>query len=316
MASGRVLVVGSLNADLVVRTARIPGPGETVAGSDLVIVPGGKSSNQAAAVGKLGGDVAMLGCVGGDGNGAMLVESLKNAGVDVSQVKALEGVSTGSAMIAVDDAGENCIIVSPGANGRLSADDVNAATDFFATADSSSVLTLCLEVSLDAVKAAARNARERGAKVVLNISPYMKVGADLLDLVDILLVNNHELADLTGQAEFDPLGDWTSVIEATNAALGASGPRTVVVTLGAQGARIIDLDAGTASEQIPSPKVKPVDTTGCGDAFLAAFSFRIAAGDDLEQAAAFAVRVGAYAATGEGAQNSYPTAEQLASWTP
>ncbi|MFT4226377.1 ribokinase [Micropruina sp.] len=316
MASGRVLVVGSLNADLVVRTARIPGPGETVAGSDLVIVPGGKSSNQAAAVGKLGGDVAMLGCVGDDGNGAMLVESLKNAGVDVSQVKALEGVSTGSAMIAVDDAGENCIIVSPGANGRLSADDVNAATDFFATADSSSVLTLCLEVSLDAVKAAARNARERGAKVVLNISPYMKVGADLLDLVDTLLVNNHELADLTGQAEFDPLGDWTSVIEATNAALGASGPRTVVVTLGAQGARIIDLDAGTASEQIPSPKVKPVDTTGCGDAFLAAFSFRIAAGDDLEQAAAFAVRVGAYAATGEGAQNSYPTAEQLAGWTP
>ncbi len=316
MSSGRVLVVGSLNADLVVRTARIPGPGETVAGSDLVIVPGGKSSNQAAAVGKLGGDVAMLGCVGDDGNGAMLVTSLRNAGVDVSQVKALEGVSTGSAMIAVDDAGENCIIVSPGANGRLSADDVNAATDFFATADSSSVLTLCLEVSLDAVKAAARNARERGAKVVLNISPYMKVGADLLDLVDILLVNNHELADLTGQAEFDPLGDWTSVIEATNAALGASGPRTVVVTLGAKGARIIDLDAGTASAQIPSPKVKPVDTTGCGDAFLAAFSFRIAAGDDLEQAAAFAVRVGAYAATGAGAQNSYPTAEQLATWTP
>lgn len=316
MASGRVLVVGSLNADLVVRTARIPGPGETVAGSDLVIVPGGKSSNQAAAVGKLGGDVAMLGCVGDDGNGAMLVKSLENAGVDVSQVRALEGVSTGSAMIAVDDAGENCIIVSPGANGRLSADDVNTATDFFASADSSSVLTLCLEVSLDAVKAAARNAGERGAKVVLNISPYMKVGADLLDLVDILLVNNHELADLTGQAEFDPLGDWTSVIEATNAALGASGPRTVVVTLGAQGARIIDLDAGTASEQIPSPKVKPVDTTGCGDAFLAAFSFRIAAGDDLEQAAAFAVRVGAYAATGQGAQNSYPTAQQLADWRP
>lgn len=316
MSSGRVLVVGSLNADLVVRTARIPGPGETVAGSDLVIVPGGKSSNQAAAVGKLGGDVAMLGCVGDDGNGAMLVKSLENAGVDVSQVKSLAGVSTGSAMIAVDDAGENCIIVSPGANGRLSADDVNAATDFFASADSSSVLTLCLEVSLEAVKAAARNARERGAKVVLNISPYMKVGTDLLDLVDILLVNNHELADLTGQAEFDPLGDWTSVIEATNAALGASGPRTVVVTLGAKGARIIDLDAGTASAQIPSPKVKPVDTTGCGDAFLAAFSFRIAAGDNLEQAAAFAVRVGAYAATGAGAQNSYPTAEQLATWTP
>ena len=375
MASGRVLVVGSLNADLVVRTARIPGPGETVAGSDLVIVPGGKSSNQAAAVGKLGGDVAMLGCVGDDGNGAMLLDSLKASGVDTGQVRVLEGVSTGSAMIAVDDAGENCIIVSPGANGRLSADDVNAATDFFATADDSSVLTLCLEVSLEAVKAAARNARERGATVVLNISPYMKVGADLLDLVDILLVNNHELADLTGQAEFEPLGDWTAVVAATDAALGASGPRTgvvtlgaqgarvidlddillvnnheladltgqaafeplgdwtavvaatdaalgasgprtVVVTLGAQGARVIDLDAGTVSDQIPSPKVTPVDTTGCGDAFLAALAFRLAEGDTLTDACAFAVRVGAYAATGEGAQNSYPTAEQLAAWTP
>ncbi|MFT4295235.1 MAG: ribokinase [Micropruina sp.] len=316
MSSGRVLVVGSLNADLVVRTARIPGPGETVAGSDLVIVPGGKSANQAAAVGKLGGDVAILGCVGEDGNGAMLLSSLQDAGVDTSQVRVLGGVATGSAMIAVDAAGENCIIVSPGANGRLSADDVNAADEFFATADASSVLTLCLEVSLEAVKAAARKARERGAKVVLNISPYLKVGTDLLDLVDILLVNNHELADLTGQADFDPLGDWTSVIEATGAALGASGPRTVVVTLGAKGARIIDLDAGTASAPIASPKVKPVDTTGCGDAFLAAFSFRIAAGDSREDAAAFAVRVGAYAATGEGAQNSYPSAEQLASWRP
>ena len=316
MASGRVLVVGSLNADLVVRTARLPGPGETVTGSDLVIVPGGKSSNQAAAVGKLGGDVAILGCVGDDGNGAMLLASLQDAGVDTSQVRVLSGVATGSAMIAVDDKGENCIIVSPGANGRLTADDVNAATEFFDTADASAVLTLCLEVSLEAVKAAARDARGRGATVVLNISPYQRVGADLLDLVDILLVNNHELADLTGQADFDPLGDWTGVIEATAAALGENGPRTVVVTLGSKGARIIDLDAAAASAQIPSPKVTPVDTTGCGDAFLAALAFRLAGGDDLQAACAFAVRVGAYAATGEGAQNSYPTAAQLANWTP
>ncbi len=309
-------MVGSLNADLVVRTERIPGPGETVAGSDLVIVPGGKSSNQAAAVGRLGGDVALLGCVGDDGNGAMLMKSLEQSGVDTSHVRTLEGVATGSAMIAVDAAGENCIIVSPGANGRLTASDVEAATEFFATAGPSSVLTLCLEVSLDAVIAAARNARERGATVVLNISPFQKVGADLLDLVDILVVNNHELADLTGQAEFDPLGDWTSVIEATASALGDAGPRKIVVTLGSRGARIIDLDAATASAQIESPKVKPVDTTGCGDAFLAALAFRLAEGDDLDAAAAFAARVGAYAATGEGAQNSYPTAEQLAAWTP
>ena len=314
--SARVLVVGSLNADLVVRTARIPGPGETVTGSDLLIVPGGKSSNQAAAVGKLGGDVAILGCVGDDGNGAMLLESLKSSGVDVAFVRTLEKVSTGSAMIAVDDAGENCIIVSPGANGHLSADDVDAATDFFDSAGEGSVLTLCLEVSLDAVRAAARQARERGATVVLNVSPYQKVGADLLDLVDILVVNAHELADLTEQPDFDPLGDWSGVIEATRAALGASGPDTVVVTLGAKGARTIDLTAGVASETYPAPTIKPVDTTGSGDAFLASLAFRLAAGDDLATACRFAVRVGAYAATGEGAQNSYPTAQQLADWKP
>ena len=316
MARGRVLVVGSLNADLVVRTARIPGPGETVTGSDLAIVPGGKSSNQAAAVGKLGGEVALLGCVGDDGNGAMLIDGLKGAGVDTAHVRVLPGVATGSAMIAVDDAGENCIIVSPGANGRLSADDVRAASGFFEAADAAAVLTLCLEVGLDAVKAAAGEAHRRGARVVLNVSPYQKVGADLLDLVDILVVNAHELADLTGQPEFEPLGDWTAVVEATRAALGAAGPTTVVVTLGAQGARTIDLTSGSVSAQIAAPAITPLDTTGSGDAFLAALAFRLATGDALADACRFAARVGAYAATGLGAQNSYPTAEQLANWRP
>lgn len=316
MAAGRVLVVGSLNADMVVRTARIPGPGETVTGSDLVVVPGGKSANQAAAIGKLGGDVALLGCVGDDGNGAMLLASLRSCGVDVSRVRVLSGVASGSAMIAVDAAGENSIIVSPGANGRLSAADVEAAEDFFDSADERSVLTLCLEVSLDAVKAAASRARERGARIVLNVSPYLKVGSDVLDLVDILVVNAHELADLTEQPDFEPLGDWAEVRDATRRALGAGGPRTVVVTLGADGARHMNLDSGEIADQIPSPKINAVDTTGAGDAFLASLAFRLAAGDELTDACAFAVRVGAYAATGEGAQNSYPTAEQLRNWTP
>ncbi|MFT3861833.1 ribokinase [Micropruina sp.] len=316
MACGRVLVVGSLNADLVVRTARLPGPGQTVTGSDLVIVPGGKSANQAAAVGRLGGDVALLGCVGDDGNGAMLLNSLRASGVDTSEVRVLPGVSTGSAMIAVDDAGENCIIVSPGANGKLTAADVAGAGAFFDTADAASVLTLCLEVPIEAVRAAARAARQRGARVLLNLSPYSTVGSDLLGLADVVVVNAHELGDLTRQPDFAPLGDWTAVVEATRAVLGQAGPGTVVVTLGAGGARIIDLRAGTASQQIPAPPITPVDTTGAGDAFLAALAFRLAAGDDLQAACAFAVRVGAYAATGEGAQNSYPSAEQLANWQP
>ncbi len=311
-----VLVVGSLNADMVVRTARIPGPGETVTGSDLVIVPGGKSSNQAAAIGKLGGDVSLLGFVGDDGNGAFLKSALNDAGVDTTHVRSLEGVASGSAMIAVDDHGENCIIVSPGANGRMTADDVAGADAFFSRATDGSVLTLCREVSLDAVKEAARAARERGARVVLNVSPYQKIGSAILDLVDILVVNAHELADLTEQGEIEPLGDWSGVLEQTKAVLGESGPDIVVVTLGSEGARTMDLTTGEISEQIPSPKVKAVDTTGCGDAFLASLAFRIAEGDSLHDACAFAARVGAYAATGAGAQNSYPTAEQLSGWEP
>lgn len=313
---GKVLVVGSLNADLVVRTERIPGPGETVTGSDLVIVPGGKGSNQAAAAGKLGGDVAMLGCVGDDDNGRMLTDSLKASGVDVSGVTTLAGVSTGSALIVVDAKGENCIVVSPGANGKLSVDDITGATDFFAAADESSVLTLCLEVSLDVVKAAAAAAREQGATVLLNVSPFAKIGADVLDLVDILVVNAHELADLTEQPDFEPHGDWTQVVESTRATLGDSGPDRVVVTLGGDGARTFLLSTGEVSDPVPAPTITAVDTTGAGDAFLASFAFRLAAGDEVLDAIALAVRVGAYAATGEGAQNSYPSAEQLANWTP
>ncbi|MFV0429984.1 MAG: ribokinase [Arachnia sp.] len=314
--TGRVLVVGSLNADLVVHTARIPGPGETVTGSDLVVVPGGKSSNQAAAVGKLGGDVALFGCVGDDPNGQLLTRSLAGAGVDVSHVRAIDGVPTGSAMIAVEDSGENFIIISPGANGQLSAADIDAAPGFFDSAGPGSVLTLCLEVPLAAVRAAAAQAASRGIRVVLNISPFAEIGPDLLNLVDLLVVNAHELAGLTGISAPDPDGDWTDVVAATGSKLGDRGPSAVVVTLGADGARIIDLAEGTLSQRIASPRVTAVDTTGAGDAFLASLAFRLARGDDLAEACAFAVRVGAYAATGEGAQNSYPTADDLAGWPP
>ncbi|MFV0451579.1 MAG: ribokinase [Propioniciclava sp.] len=312
--TGRVLVVGSLNADLVVHTERIPGPGETVTGSDLAVVPGGKSSNQAAAVGRLGGDVALLGCVGGDPHGQLLTDALLRAGVDVSHVRVIDGVPTGSAMIAVEDSGENCIIISPGANGHLTGADVDDAPSFFDAAVPGSVLTLCLEVSVDAVRAAAAQAAARGIRVVLNISPFAEVGSDLLNLVDLLVVNAHELAGLTGMSVPDPAGDWTGVVAAARAALGDAGPAAVVVTLGADGARTVDLARGTVSNRIPSPRVTAVDTTGAGDAFLAALAFRLTRGDDLADACAFAVRVGAYAATGEGAQNSYPTAADLENW--
>ncbi|MCC3280728.1 PfkB family carbohydrate kinase [Arthrobacter sp. zg-Y40] len=303
MPAGRVVVVGSLNADLTVRTDRFPSPGETLNGSELVIVPGGKSANQAAAAAILGADVRLFGAVGADGHGDLLLKAAAGAGVDASRVLRRTGTATGTAMIVVDAAGENTIIVSPGANGTVTGAELPA--DLF---DGAAVLTLSLEVPLEAVAAAARAGQQAGAQVLLNLSPYQEVPAELLALTDVLLLNTHEAALVTGLA--DPAADWEEVI----AALGALGVRRTIITLGADGAVVLD---GTAAESerilaVAPTRVTAVDTTGCGDAFTAATAARLAAGDSLAEAATFAARAGALAATREGAQSSYSALLELA----
>ncbi|MBT1677419.1 ribokinase [Curtobacterium aurantiacum] len=276
-----IVVVGSLNADLVVRTERFPQPGETLQGSDLAILPGGKSANQAVAAGRLGGTVRMIGAVGDDGNGALLRDSVAAAGVDTTHVAVREGVATGTAVITVDAAGENTIVISAGANGTLTPDDVPA--DVFSGA---AVLGLCLEVSIDVVLAAARAAHVAGVTVLTNLSPFGAVPAELLELTDVLLVNEHEAV-----------------------ALGDHGVARSIVTRG--GAGCVVHDGGSEPVAIDAVRVDPVDTTGCGDAFMGAVALRLAAGDTLVDAARFAVGVGAYAATKPGAQASYPTTAEL-----
>ncbi|MBT1546304.1 ribokinase [Curtobacterium aurantiacum] len=276
-----IVVVGSLNADLVVRTERFPQPGETLQGSDLAILPGGKSANQAVAAGRLGGTVRMIGAVGDDGNGALLRDSVAAAGVDTTHVSIREGVATGTAVITVDAAGENTIVISAGANGTLTPDDVPA--DVFSGA---AVLGLCLEVSIDVVLAAARAAHVAGVTVLTNLSPFGAVPAELLELTDVLLVNEHEAV-----------------------ALGDHGVARSIVTRG--GAGCVVHDGGSEPVAIDAVRVDPVDTTGCGDAFMGAVALRLAAGDTLVDAARFAVGVGAYAATKPGAQASYPTTAEL-----
>lgn len=276
-----IVVVGSLNADLVVRTERFPQPGETLQGSDLAILPGGKSANQAVAAGRLGGTVRMIGAVGDDGNGALLRDSVAAAGVDTTHVAVREGVATGTAVITVDAAGENTIVISAGANGTVTPADV--PTTVFSGA---AVLGLCLEVSIDVVLAAARAAHAAGVTVLTNLSPFGAVPAELLDLTDVLLVNEHEAA-----------------------ALGDHGVARSIVTRG--GAGCVVHDGGAEPVAIGAVRVDPVDTTGCGDAFMGAVALRLAAGDDLVDAARFAVGVGAYAATKPGAQASYPTTAEL-----
>ncbi|MCC3284046.1 ribokinase [Arthrobacter caoxuetaonis] len=300
MSGNKVVVVGSLNADLTVRTERFPQPGETLTGSELVIVPGGKSANQAAAAAILGADVVLCGAVGADGHGDLLLEAAAGAGVDISAVVRREGTATGTAMIVVDAAGENTIIVSPGANGTLQGSDLPAS--LFTDA---AVLCLSLEVPLETVVAAAESAHSAGAQVLLNLSPYRDVPRDLLALTDVLLVNVHEAGQLSGIG--DPAADWPAVTQS----LATRGIGRAVVTLGAGGSVVLDPSSQPAVQAIPATPVDAVDTTGCGDAFTAAVAARLARGSTLAEAAAFASRAAALAAAGPGAQTSYPALATL-----
>jgi ribokinase len=289
IATYDVVVVGSVNADLVVRVDRRPAAGETVLGSDLEIHPGGKGANQAVAAARLGGRVAFLGRVGTDGNGDLVRDALRGDGVDISHVPTTP-TATGVALITLGPEGDNSIIVSPGANARVSADDVAAARALF---EAASVVSLQLEIPLPTVTAAARAAAEAGARVVFNLSPAADVPDHLLAYCDPLVVNEHE-------AEF--LGDPTP------AGLLARGPRSVVITRGPDGAVVADRSGVT---EVPSPQVEAVDTTGAGDAFTGALSLRLARGDDLATAARFAARVGAAAVRKPGAQSSFPALADL-----
>ena len=292
---GSVAVVGSLNLDLVIRVAELPGPGETVSGGDLFRNPGGKGANQAVAAARLGRRVAMVGCVGDDQAGHELLASLEAAGVDGSGVRVVEGVPSGTACITVSEDGENQIVVSPGANARLTPDDVAAA----AAVRSAAVTLLQLEVPLETVAAAARAA---GGRVVLNPAPVRALPAELLGRIDVLVPNRIELARLAG-------GPVPRTVEQAAELAGRLGGRAVVVTLGADGALVVE--DGRAGH-VPAVPVRPVDTTAAGDAFCGGLADALAGGAGLQEAARRAVRVAAAACLRPGAQASLPTPAELA----
>ncbi|GAA2310862.1 ribokinase [Streptomyces caniferus] len=300
-----VLVVGSANADLTVRVERRPGAGETVTGTDLVESAGGKGANQAAAAARIGGRTALLARVGGDAYGQLLLDAQRDAGTDVTPVIVDDAARTGTAMIIVDPDGDNSIVVSPGANAALTPQDVAAAKDTIAAA---TVVSLQLEIPMESVRAAASAAEQAGTRVVLNPSPAPEAAAlapELLAAADPLVVNEHEARQLSGLADGTPAA-WAQ-------ALRERGARSVVVTLGGDGALVLDASGAT---DVPGVRVKAVDTTGAGDAFTGALATRLARGDTLAEAARFAVRVGAAAVTKPGAQPSYPTRAELEALAP
>ncbi|MEU8572570.1 ribokinase [Streptomyces asoensis] len=292
-----LLVVGSANADLVIGVERRPAAGETVLGSDLAVHPGGKGANQAVAAARLGARTALLARVGDDAYGRLLLDSQRAAGVDTAGV--LEGgAPTGVALITVDPSGDNSIVVSPGANGHLTPADVRAAAGLVRA---SRVVSAQLEIPLETVVEVVRSLAP-GSRFVLNPSPPRPLPAEVLAACDPLIVNEHEAAVILGE-ERSGAGpeDWART-------LLARGPRSVVVTLGAQGALVASAE-GVA--RVPSVPVDAVDTTGAGDSFTAALAWRLGTGSSLAGAAAYAARVGAVAVTRRGAQESFPTADEV-----
>jgi ribokinase len=282
-----IAVVGSINLDLVVAVERHPAPGETVVGADCRQLPGGKGANQAVAAARLGAQVAMVGRVGADAQGAWLREGLWTEGVGVEHVREDRQAPTGVALIAVDARGENTIVVSPGANARVDARDVAAASEVVGGAE---VVLVQHEVPQAAVAAAIATA---GGTVVLNPAPARGLAAP----VDVLVPNRGELETLAG-GRGDPVTLARSI----------TGAGAVVVTLGADGAVVVE---GDRAERVRAPHIEAVDTTGAGDAFCGALAEAIAGGASVVEAARWAVRVAAASVTRPGAQGGLPRREDV-----
>ncbi|MCU1668688.1 MAG: rbsK2 [Blastococcus sp.] len=297
-----VTVVGSLNEDVLVAVDRLPGRGETVIGRSAVLAPGGKGANQAAAAGRLGRGVHMVGRVGTDPAGDRQLAALADSGVNVGRVQRTPGVPTGSATIPVEHgSGENLIVVVPGANGELRPEDADVESVHRAR-----VLLLQLEVPLDTVLAAATATR---GTVVLTPAPSQPLPAELLDRVDVLVPNEHELAALAGV----PAGERSPAGLAELARAVASS--SVVVTLGARGALVVPADGGPVLLQSPPP-VTAVDTTGAGDCFSGALGQALAAGSSLADAVRYAVTAAALSTSGPGARGALPTDDDVRALLP
>jgi ribokinase len=289
-----VCVVGSLNLDLVVRVARMPRTGETVRGSGVDHHLGGKGLNQAVAARRSGAEVAMVGCVGDDDFGRRLLAGLAAEGIDHAGVATVAG-PTGVAVPLVDEqSGDNAIVVVAGANGAMDAPCVALAEEAIRAA---AVVVLQFEIPMDGVVAAADIARDGGAQVVLNPSPAATLPDRLVGLIDVLVVNETELAAL-GPGNDDHVDEARAVAQRWE--LGA-----VVVTLGARGALAV---TARGQFRVAPHQVEVVDTVGAGDAFCGALAAALAAGEDLAGAVVRGNAAGALACTVRGAVPAMPTA--------
>ncbi len=293
--SGHILVVGSINMDLVVHTNRHPRPGETVLGSEFQTFPGGKGANQAVAAARAGGRVKMIGCIGVDPFGDTLLQSLTRNGVDTACVLRSPEASSGVALITLDSNGQNTIVVASGANAELSPDDIR---DFSPVFEGASILILQLEIPLKTVSKAIALAKLHGVKVILNPAPAQQLNGNVLAQVDYLIPNEHELALTTG----------IQAVALASDALHGLGTGVVIVTMGGSGALV-----STANKRmhIQGHTVPVVDTVAAGDAFVGTLAVALSEGKPLREAAEWGNAAGALAVMRPGAQPSLPTRAEI-----
>jgi len=295
----RILVIGSSNTDLITNVARFPNAGETISGKAFMQAMGGKGANQAVAARRLGGDVMFVTCLGNDANGRNTLSYFKDEGLDVSKALIVDDAPTGTAIILVNDEGENCIVVTPGANHELSPSYIDELTNEIANA---SMIVLQMEIPFETVKKVIDTASKHRTPVLLNVAPAHEIGIDLIRMIDILVVNETEIERVSGQS-IAVIGE-EGVIDQ----LISMGAHTVILTLGKKGCIVKNTDF---TKHIPAFEVEAKDTTAAGDTFCGALVAGLSKGKSMIDAARFATAAAAICVTRMGAQPSIPTEEEV-----
>lgn len=295
-----ILVAGSSNTDMVINSAHLPAPGETIIGSSFFMNPGGKGANQAVAAARLGGHVTFICKTGNDIFGKQAAEIFENEGIDTSYLLEDPANPSGVALITVDDNGENTIVVASGSNGTLSRGDLEHSKNVI---ENASVVLMQLEIPLDTVQYIAAIAREKNVRVILNPAPTCELPLNMMKNISIITPNEREAEMLTGIA----VNNFDTAKEAAKA-LSSKGIETVIITLGPKGALVYH---GGKFEHVPSVEVRAVDTTAAGDVFNGALAVALNEGKEILEATSFACKAAAISVTRKGAQSSAPFRKEL-----
>jgi ribokinase len=295
----KIVVVGSSNTDLIAIVKSFPKAGETIEGIEYLQAMGGKGANQAVAAHRLGGEVNFITCLGDDANGQNTLQYYKNEGLDVSTSLIVADVASGTAMIWVDEKGENCIVITPGANNKLTAEYILEVEEKIAEAE---IVVLQMEIPYDTVKIVCSLAKKHKKKVILNVAPARELDEEILKNVDILVVNEIEAESISGE-KIEAVGKEVVIHK-----LLSMGASSVLLTLGSDGCM---LKNGTTEIEMNAFNVKAADTTAAGDTFCGAVAARLSKGESWNETLKFASAASAICVTRMGAQPSVPSEKEV-----